>query len=107
MASRAEKAAALARMAASRRTGVRMSEAVQEFELEKPIFEELDDDAYRKLVSDRRKQKSFVVGDGACVGGGAAAATRGNPRCRGVPALPRSGCASSARAHSARQASWR
>ena len=59
---KAEKAAAMERMAAARRTGVRVTDERQ-FE-DASMFEEVTDEQYRKIVQERRKQKAFVVGKG-------------------------------------------
>ena len=63
MSSRREQAERNARMAAARRTGVRMTD-VADFQ-EQSIFDEVSEEQYRKVVAERRKHKDFIAGKDA------------------------------------------
>lgn len=57
------KKAGFADLVAARRSGVRMTDKLEErLAAEKPMFKELNDEEYRKVVVERRKQSRFVVG---------------------------------------------
>ena len=57
------KKAGFADLVAARRSGVRMTDKLEErLAAPQSMFEELTEDQYRKRVEDRRKQSRFVVG---------------------------------------------
>jgi hypothetical protein len=66
MASKAERAAALAELALARRGGRRQTDGLESRLEERKVFDEVDDAQYREIVSKRRKQGQLVVGKGAC-----------------------------------------
>ena len=51
---------------AARRLGVRQTDGLDEKLKSAPVFEEVDEEKYRKVVEERRKQGRFVVGKSAC-----------------------------------------
>ena len=54
MSSKGERAAALAALAAAKRSGKRTTDGVEARLEEKKVFEEVDDEEYRKVVKERR-----------------------------------------------------
>ena len=62
MSSKADKAAALARLVAARRSGTKTVD-VADFKVDS-MYEEVTEEVYRSKIAEHRKNKSFVTGKG-------------------------------------------